>query len=198
MVKHLYALAHWLRDSVPFLWQIIERANALLFRLRFGSRLQCVEPEAKKMAAPYSMERISDIPTAELVEFFHSQPDDLYHWFTPHGFEAGDVAALQRNVSFLAYVLRSDKQIVGYFFLRSYCNGTCYFGRLVDDRHKNQGIGTLINQVSFFISESLHLDSYQTISSANVASVMSCRRAYRLQPISTTANGDTLYRNCKL
>ncbi len=150
------------------------------------------------MAEPYKMQRIADIPAAELVNFFHRQPDDLYRWFTPHGFEADDVIALQRNASFLAYVLKQDELIVGYFFLRSYYNGTCYFGRMVDHAHKNQGIGTLINRLSFFISESMHMDSYQTIATDNIASIKSCARAYRLHPIGTTTNGDTLYRNCRL
>lgn len=197
-MRLLYRFAHWLRDILPWLWQIIERANSALFMLRYSRRLSSAETEAKKMAAPYQMERIADIPTAALVDFFNRQPDDLYRWFTPHGFKPDDVVALQRNRSFLAYVLKQDDQIVGYFFLRSYCIGTCYFGRMVDYAHKNQGIGTLINRLSFFISESLHMDSYQTIASDNIASIKSCERAYRLQPISKTANGDTLYRNCKL
>ena len=198
MITHLYALAHRLRDGLPVLWQLIERANASLFRLRYARKLEHVEHEAFAMAEPYEMKRIADIPTAELVQFFHNQPDELYRWFTPHGFEAADVANLQRNASFLAYVLRRNGQIVGYFFLRSYFNGVCYFGRMVDYRNTHQGIGTLINRISFHIAESLRMESYQTIAKDNVASIKSCARAYRLQPVSTTANGDILYKNCKL
>lgn len=198
MEAGLYTFAHWLRDSMPLSWRLIEHANAGLFGLRYSRRLEQIEQEASRMVAPYEMKRIADIPTQELVGFFHSQPTDLYRWFTPHGFEAADVANLQHNASFLAYVLKRDDQIVGYFFLRGYCNGTCYFGRLVDSHFVNQGIGTLINKVSFFLSESLHLESYQTISSDNIASIKSCTRAYRLQPVRTTLNGDVLYKNCRL
>ena len=133
-----------------------------------------------------------------MVAFFHSQPVSIYRRFTPHGFELPDVTALQRNASFLAYVLKRDGNIVGYFFLRSYFNGSCYFGRMVDYQYMSQGIGTLMNKVSFFISESLHMQSYQTIAADNIASIKSCEKAYRLQPISKIANGDTLYKNCKL
>lgn len=198
MIVRLYSFAHWLRDRMPFLWKLTERMNAMLFRLRYARRLERVEPEAVRMAAPYQMLRIADVPAEEIVAFFHSQPEDLYRRFTPHGFELADVAALQRNASFLAYVLKRDGRIVGYFFLRSYFNGTCYFGRMVDSKCMNQGIGTLMNRISFFLSEALHLDSYQTIADDNIASIRSCSKAYRLQPVSVIANGDTLYRNCKL
>lgn len=198
MISRLYTFAHRLRDCMPFVWQLIERANALLFRLRYSNRLESVEQEAFRMAAPFKMERIADIPTGELVAFFHSQPDDLYRWFTPHGFEDDDVAELQRNKSFLAYVLKRDNQIVGYFFLRSYFTGVCYFGRMVDSRYKHQGIGTLINKVSFYMAEALRMESYQTIAKDNIASIKSCSKAYQLEPVSITDNGDTLYRNCKL
>jgi hypothetical protein len=193
-----YTFAHWLRDHFPFHWKLIERINGRLFRLRYTRRLKCIVPEAYRMALPYEMISIADIPTEELVAFFHRQPKELYRWFTPHGFEAKDVEQLQRNASFLAYVLKQNNQIVGYFFLRCYFNEECYFGRLVDFQHTSSGIGTLINKVSFFISESLHMQSFQTIAKGNIASIKSCAKAYRLQPVRTIANGDILYKNVKL
>ena len=193
-----YTFAHWLRDRMPWLWAGVERANAGLFRIRYGRRLLRVEQDAEDMAAPYEMVPISKIPTDELVAFFHSQPEDIYRWFTPHDFDAETMARLQRNASFLAYVMKREGKIVAYFFLRCYFNGECYFGRLVDAPHMRQGIGTLINQVSFHMSEALHLESYQTIANGNIASIKSCARAYRLQPIRVIANGDMLYKNCKL
>lgn len=193
-----YKIAHQLRDHTPWLWNRIEHANATLFLHRYKDRLATVETEAIKMAEPFEMVRISDIPADELAAFFHGQPEDLYYWFTPHGFDSTDIAQLQKNASFLAYALRHEGQIVGYFFLRCYFNGQCYFGRLVDCQHTKQGIGTLMNKVSFYISESLHLESYQTISKSNIASIKSCTKAYRLQPVKTIANGDILYKNCKL
>lgn len=193
-----YTVAHWLRDKLPFLWVLIERVNGRVFRVRYARRLEGIEQEAVKMAAPYEMVPIADIPTEELVAFFHQQPKDLYKWFTPHGFEAADIARLQRNASFLAYVLKDGHQIAGYFFLRCYFIGECYFGRIVDHQFVGQGIGTLMNKVSFYISESLHIDSYQTIAKGNIASIRSCTKVYRLQPVRTIANGDILYKNVKL
>ncbi len=193
-----YNVAHWLRDKLPFLWVLVEDANSILFRVRYGGWLEQVEQGAFQMAAPYRMIPIAQIPTKELVAFFHRQPEDLYQWFTPHGFDEKNLAHLQKNASFLAYVLKLDDETVAYFFLRCYCNGECYFGRLVDYQHARQGIGTLINQVSFYISESLHMTSFQTISGDNIASFKSCSRAYRLEPIRTIGNGYILYKNCKL
>jgi len=183
---------------MPFVWKSAEFCNAWSFGRRYTSRLEQIEQEAFQMATPYRMQRMTDISADELAAFFLSQPDDIYRWFTPHGFETRDIITLQHNPSFLAYVLRQDEQIVAYFFLRCFCNGTCYFGRMVDYHHRNQGIGKLINRVSFYMSEAMQLKSYQTISNNNIASIKSCTGAYRLQPIGTTANGDILYKNCKL
>ena len=193
-----YSIAHWLRDSMPFVWNSAERCNAWWFQYRFACQHKQIEQDAFQMAVPYRMERISDISADELAAFFHSQPDDIYRWFTPHGFESEDIITLQNNRSFLAYVLKQEGQIVAYFFLRCFCNGTCYFGRMVDYRYRNQGIGKLINKLSFFMSEAMHLKSYQTISNQNIASIKSCSQAYRLEPLGTTANGDILYKNCPL
>ena len=169
-----YTIAHWVRDKMPIVWVLIERSNAILFRMRYARHLKQIEPEAFQMAKPYEMIPIATIPTEELVAFFHRQPEDLYRWFTPHGFGYPDVARLQQNASFMAYVLKRDNKIVGYFFLRCYFNGECYFGRLVDYPYMRQGIGTLMNQVSFYIAESLHMESFQTIANGNIASIKSC------------------------
>jgi len=183
---------------MPFVWKSTERCNAWWFHYRYACRHKQIEQEAFQMAVPYRMERITNIPAEELVAFFQAQPDDIYRWFTPHGFESHDIISLQHNPSFLAYVLKQEEQIVAYFFLRCFCNGTCYFGRMVDYRHRNHGIGKLINRVSFYMSEAMHLKSYQTISNNNIASIKSCTGAYRLQPIGTASNGDILYKNSKL
>ena len=193
-----YAVAHWVRDSMPFLWNMVEHTNATLFNIRYAHLLNTIEQEAVRMAEPYEMVSIAQLPTDQLVDFFRQQPADLYHWFTPHGFEEADIVRLQKNASFLAYVLKKNGVIVGYFFIRCFNNGECYFGRLVDYRYMRQGIGTLMNKVSFYISESLHMESFQTIAKGNIASIKSCTHAYRLQPIRTIANGDILYKNCKL
>jgi len=197
-IYRLYSFAHWLRDQMPTFWQVVERANGSIFRLRYARRLRRIEPIACQKAAPYQMVRIKDIPTEELVAFFHAQPEEIYLYFTPHGFEAADVAKLQHNPSFVAYVLKIDEKIVGYFFLRSYCNGICYFGRMVSQSCMKQGIGTLISTLSFYLSESLHLQSYQSISKDNIASYTCASRACRLQPVGTTANGEVLYKNYPL
>ena len=193
-----YTVAHWLRDHLPFVWEMAESANAKLFRLCYTHRLREIEPMAMQMAEPYEMIPIANVPTEQLVAFFHRQPKELYRWFTPHGFDTDDVKSLQQNSSFLGYVFRKNGQIVSYFFLRCYCNGECYFGRLVDRPYMRRGIGTLMNKVSFYISESLGLESYQTIANGNIASIRSCAKAYRLKPVRTIANGDILYKNCKL
>lgn len=39
----LYILAHFLRDKMPFLWNLIDYVNSFLFTLRYGKVLKTVE-----------------------------------------------------------------------------------------------------------------------------------------------------------
>ena len=120
----LYEIAHFLRDRMPWLWDVVDILNAALFSLRYGCRLKTVEkrllqkrgdssakgpgPVADKnveIPADYCIVRMRDVPTGKLVEFFAHQPEEAFRFFKPHGFDAKSIKKLQRNKAFLAYCL---------------------------------------------------------------------------------------------
>lgn len=119
----LYKIAHILRDKLSWLWNIIEWINGVLFSLRYGSKLKglkcTVVPEG------YEMVPIRNIPTDRMVEFFARQPEEAFTYFKPHGFDWKSLRRLQKNKSFLGYVLpdKTNGQIAGYCFNR------CFFSR---------------------------------------------------------------------
>ena len=65
---------------------------------------------------------IKDIPTEKLVMFFRNQPKETFMYFNPHAFDTKTIMSLQRNRSFLAYVLldKENDQIAGYCFNRCF------------------------------------------------------------------------------
>ena len=39
----LYKIAHFLRDKLPFFWDLIDILNSCLFLLRYGQKLKSIE-----------------------------------------------------------------------------------------------------------------------------------------------------------
>lgn len=68
----LYTLAHFLRDKMPWVWDLVDIVNSWLFSLRFGRRISKVESE---VLAHYKTEcgmrivRMWTVPVERLVEF---------------------------------------------------------------------------------------------------------------------------------
>ena len=119
----LYTIAHYLRDRVPFIWDLIDSLNSCLFTLRYGRMLKSVEdPVLQQYAQTSGMEvvRLKQIPTDMLVSFFDNQPEDAFSYFKPHGFDYNSLKKLQRNRSFLAYILMENGKVAAYCFVRSF------------------------------------------------------------------------------
>lgn len=107
----LYAIAHFLRDKMPWLWDLVDILNSVLFNLRYGKKLRAVEANVFKRYESESGMRIvpmSEVKTDDLVAFFAAQPEEAYEFFKPHGFDGKALRKLQRNKSFLGYVLIDD------------------------------------------------------------------------------------------
>lgn len=193
-----YQVAHTLRDNMPWVWDVVQKINAYLFCIRYRKKIESLTVPIANLALPYRISAIRDVPTKELADFFQRQPADAFRWFRPHGFTQDDIAKLQNNKAFLAYVLRDEEKIVGYFFLRCFFTGKCYLGRMADKDCGGRGIGTLMNQISFYIVTALDAVSYQSIATENIASIKSCRKAYNLEPIRNVEEGVILYKNTPL
>ena len=101
----LYKIAHFLRDKLPFIWDLVDVLNYCLFSLRYGRKLKSEEETVLKQYAQISgmeVARLRDVPTDMLVSFFAAQPEEAYTFFKPHGFDYKSLMKLQRNRSFLA------------------------------------------------------------------------------------------------
>lgn len=182
----LYAIAHFLRDKLPFIWDLVDILNSWFFGIRFGKRLRAVEDE---LLSRYEAETgMKVVPMAEedtqvLVDFFAAQPEEAYTFFKPHGFDAKSLRKLQRNKAFLSYILRDGDKVAGYCFVRSFFHGKGFRGRMVGIDHRGRGLGTKMNRMMNDVGFGIGLRLFETVSKDNVASYRSALSASNVRVV---------------
>ncbi|MBO6023305.1 MAG: transcriptional regulator [Bacteroidales bacterium] len=188
----LYKLAHILRDKMRWLWDFIEMMNSVLFSWKYGKKVK--DFVFSYIPEGYKLLPIKDISTEKLVEFFDRQPEDAFTYFKPHGFDDKSIKRLQRNKAFLAYVLmdKSNEQITGYCFNRSFFHGTGFRGRMVDVSYRNKGLGTAMNKILNDLGFGIGLRLYESVSKDNVASYKSAISASQIKILKEMPNNEIL------
>lgn len=179
----LYSIAHTLKDKLPFIWDAIEKVNEWLFVLRYGKKVKnivvnCV-PEGYELVA------LKDIETTQIVRFFEHQPEEAYTFFKPHGFDEKSIKRLQKNKSYLAYLLidKVNGQIAGYCFNRCFFQGKGFRGRMVDVNYRGKGLGTAMNKILNEVGFGIGLRLFESVSKDNVASYKSALSASNVKVV---------------
>ena len=179
----LYKIAHLLRDKFGWLWSLIEFVNSMLFGFRYGKKVKdfCFTT----VPSGYNVYPIKEVPNEDLVLFFERQPEDAYIYFRPHGFDAKSISKLQKNKSFLAYVLKDKKngKIAGYCFNRSFLHGKGFRGRMVDIDYRGKGLGTAMNKMLNEVGFEIGLRLFESVSKDNVASYRSALSASNVKVV---------------
>lgn len=182
----LYTIAHFFRDKLPFMWNLIDVLNSCLFSLRYGRKLRPIEEIVlHQYTRTCGMEviRLREVSTDKLTKFFAAQPEEAYTFFKPHGFDNKSLKKLQRNRSFLAYILMDGDQIASYCFVRSFFMGKGFRGRMVGMNFRGRGLGTLMNKLMNDIGFGIGLRLFETVSKDNVASYRSALSASKVKVI---------------
>lgn len=179
----LYKIAHLLRDKLCWLWNIIEWFNGVIFNVRYGKKLKAFSFTTTPDG--YDIAPINSIPASDLVAFFVHQPEDAYTYFRPHGFDEKSIKKLQKNKSFLAYVLKdvTNDRIAGYCFNRSFFHGKGFRGRMVDIDYRGKGLGTAMNKMLNEVGFGIGLRLFESVSKDNVASYRSALSASNVKVI---------------
>lgn len=186
----LYKIAHILRDKLSWLWNIIEWMNGVVFSLRYGKRLKrftfTTIPEG------YNLVPIKDVPAEKLVDFFKRQPEEAFTYFRPHGFDAKSIKRLQKNKSFLGYVLRDKEngKIAGYCFNRCFFHGQGFRGKMVDMNYRGKGLGTVLTKMMAELGFGIGIRLFTTISKDNVASYRSALSASNVKVVKELPNNE--------
>lgn len=191
----LYAIAHFFRDNMPWLWDLIDVFNSFLFTMRYGRRLRLISDGGiiiKGLPSKFKIVPIREIPTEQLVAFFARQPEEAFEFFKPHGFDTKSIKKLQRNKAFLAYVLLDGHQISGYCFNRSFFHGKGFRGRMVDIDYRGMGLGTMMNRILNEVGFGIGLRLFETVNKDNIASYRSAMSASNVR-ILEELDGKDLY-----
>ena len=182
----LYAIAHFLRDRMPWLWDLVDAINSCFFSLRYGRRLKDIESKVMKKYASetcYEICRMREVDASQLADFFAVQPEEAYKYFKPHKFDVTSIRKLQRNKSFLAYLVLDEGKIVGYCFNRSFFHGRGFRGRMVDMDYRGNGLGTTMNRLLNDVGFGIGLRLFETVSKDNVASYRSAMSASNVKVV---------------
>ena len=189
----LYAIAHFLRDKLPFIWDLIDLLNSWLFGLKYGSKLRDVESATlQKFAVECNMKIVPmrEVPAEKLEKFFAAQPEEAYEFFKPHGFDVTSIKKIQRLNSFLAYIMLDGDTVAGYCFIRSFFHGKGFRGRMVGMTHRGCGLGTLMNRMMNEVGFGIGLRLFETVSKRNVASYRSAMSASNVKVIEEMEDDD--------
>lgn len=189
----LYRIAHILRDTFPFLWDLVGIINAMLFVLRYRKPLKTIPSilEQYSQNSDFTIFPLTKQNACQLATFFKHQPEEAFTYFKPHGFEEKDLCKLAKDSSFLAYLVTDTNQnVVGYFFMRSFFMGKCFRGYITDVNHRRMGINKLMNQCATAIASSLNIPTFGTIAPTNIASMRSAQSVNDIVILETLSNGD--------
>lgn len=195
----LYRLAHIIRNHISILWDWIEWLNSFFFRILYFSKIKKVEDVLKKNSTLSLIVRKAFVQDAlVLAAFFENQPKSDFTYFKPHGFSEKELKKLLSRPSFQMFVVEENQQIVGYFFLRSFCNGQCYLGKMVDHNHQGKGIGKLMCKAAMDIATVEGLRMYESINKANMASMKSSSAVLKQVIVKELEDGDLLIEDLPL
>jgi len=172
----LYKIAHFLQERLSFIWNFIEFLNSWLFSLRYGRKLQGIQPILTKHQGKFIIREAKLKDVDAIVSFFQAQPSESFEFFKPHEFDAKTTKKLIKNKSYLYFIVLDGSQVVGYYFLRSFFMGKSYLGKLVDYRYRGKGIGKKMCLSAMEVAIHCGLRMYETISKDNLASLYSTQK----------------------
>lgn len=186
----LYEVAHFIKDKFSFIWNAVEWGNETVFALQHKKGLKVIPKILKKVSSDtLTVRQTKDSDVSALVTFFAEQPEEAYTFFKPHGFDEKSLKKVLRNKSFMTFVVTEGELIVGYFFLRSFVNGKCFKGRMVDYRQRGKGIGKFMGIAINNIATHLGMRIYSTISPQNYASLASAKAVNDIKIVKILKNG---------
>ena len=183
----LYKLAHIIQHNLPFLWNAVEECNALVFGIQKSKGLRTLGD-----CCSNGIRLATEDDAEALAGFFSRQPEGSYKWFRPHAFDVQSLRRLLRLRSYVIYVQEEDGQIIGYAFLRCFCNGKCFIGKMVDYRHQGKGVCTTLCRVGMRMATRLGIRMYESINKENVGSMKASEKACEVTMVETLEDGDVL------
>ncbi|MGM1051162.1 MAG: hypothetical protein ACQEXO_02040 [Pseudomonadota bacterium] len=168
----------FIKHHIPWLWCWVEWLNARLYALLHGRRMQRQMQLAFEefTLEGYFFKPLGREELPQLVSLLERQEESRLRYFQPHGFTLSSLEAMLSNPAFQMFgVWNGNGTLVGYFFLRCFCNRRCFVGRLIDQPAEGQGIGRVMNQIMYHTAWWSGFRCMTTISKHNQAVIRSHR-----------------------
>lgn len=165
MEKLLIFIKHHFR----FLWTIIEWGNGILFSILFRSRLLGILPGVFREFTldPFTFRKLSLSDSGQLYGLISNQDKGDLEFFNPHDLDMKAIEHQFRNRAFLMMGVFDGSKLIGYFFLRFFCNKKCFVGRLIDKNYRGRGVGNVMNEIMYEIAWRMDFKCLSTISRNN-------------------------------
>ncbi len=195
------ALLLFIKHHYPYIWLYIEKINGLLFAIRFpnfknkAKAILTSIPESHNHSLLFLPITETDLP--QLSEWLQQLPDSYQKYFHPHGFDMKSLTHIFKNPAyFMIKVCNESKteKIFGYHFIRAFCTGSAFHGRIVDPSQSGKGIGTSMWRIAYQIAERSSLVIYSTISIHNQPSLKSIQKAVMLEECKKLPNDFRLFK----
>ena len=71
-------MAHFLRDKMPWIWNLVNIFNSFLFSLRYSGKLKKIN--IQEDVKNYKVLPIREVDTAEFEQFFANQPEEAFRF----------------------------------------------------------------------------------------------------------------------
>jgi len=159
----------YIKHHLKFLWRVIEWGNTTLFRALYVERMHSVVPGVflEFTLEPFLFRRLLISDAGKLHALIQKQNASDLEFFRPHGM---DMKAIERQFSDTAFLMMGvfkDDDLIGYFFLRFFCNRKCFVGRLIDTGYRGRGIGEVMNSIMYETAWRMRFRCLSTISRNN-------------------------------
>ena len=185
----LYEISHYIQSKMPWLWNVLEEGNAFAFSFLHFRKLKDIPRLLENISDKYHVTIAKKEDAKSLANFFIEQPEESFMFFKPHEFDEKTILKLINRKSFLMFLVKDGEEIVGYFFLRCFANGTAFKGRIVDSNHRNLGIAKLMGNAINDVVLHLGLRLFTTISPENYTSLASTKAVNDIKIVRTLENG---------
>lgn len=159
----------FIKHHAGFLWKVIEWGNGVMFTMIYRADLLRILPGVFREYTldPFSFRGLSRSNAEQLFEFINNQNDTDLEYFRPHGFSLKEIEGQFNNRALLLMGVFDQNKLIGYFFLRFFCNRKCFVGRLIDGSYRGRGIGNVMNTIMYETAWRLKFKCLSTISRNN-------------------------------
>jgi len=165
----------YIKKNIGLLWKLIEITNLLIIKLFYFRKYKQLNNQFfdYRMIDEFRYRLLRKDDVEKLHDFFLTMDKDYLKYFNPHGWDKKSLSKIINNSSFITLGFYKKDELIGYFFLRLFCNKRAFIGRLVSERYKGKGIAKKMAKILYHISNLVDFNVYSTISKDNTASLRS-------------------------